>query len=496
MRRVLARWLLAALAAAGSAWFLGSQAPPAAGRPAASFVDYKPDLDAHYMGVSSCSSSSCHNDNAGKGRKGSEYTTWAGYDRHARAFQVLYDERSQRIVRNLPDSKTDDKGEVLPATEQPLCLKCHATTNGDLTTTKKGERFQLSDGVGCEACHGPAEKWLNTHYQEDFRRLSDEDKAKAGLWPMKDLSYRVKVCSSCHVGDAERGMEVNHDLIAAGHPRLSFEFAGFQAVAPRHWLEQEAKWKKEQPDLEARHWIVGQIAAARSAVKQLQVRAESAAAAEKNNKEGKPWPEFSEYGCFSCHQNLKPSELGDKAPKKDHYVGALPWGKWYLVGPETYAGLSGGKPEEAVASVGKLRELMQKPTPVAADVAEEAKKAAEALDQWAAKAAAQKPLSAADAKKVLDGLIAEGEKRAGAMDWDEAAQYYLALAAFHQAWGDLGGAPAPGLRPDLGRYRDKLRAAFPPGYDSPRDFKAQGDREKMDPALTDLFRSLREAAGK
>src|SRR5262249_30603804 len=155
------------------------------------------------------------------------FSTWASHDPHARAYRVLHDDRSARIVRNLYPDKKDVK-----AWETEICLRCHASYSGP--EQKKGERFFLSDGVGCESCHGPAEKWLTNHYRNGFAGLSDEEKARYGMRPLKDLAHRARLCAECHVGES-LDRQVNHDLMAGGHPRLVFELAGYHAMYPRHW---------------------------------------------------------------------------------------------------------------------------------------------------------------------------------------------------------------------------------------------------------------------
>src|SRR5262249_51224682 len=145
--------------------------------------------EAAWMGVATCASASCHHDNGPKGSPRSEYSTWAGYDKHARAFQVLYNERSERIVRNLYGPKAQ-------AIKEPLCLKCHAAYESD--KDRHAERFQLTDGVGCEVCHGRAEKWLTEHYRAGFKEKTLEEKAAMGLRPTKDLAYRAQLCTTCH----------------------------------------------------------------------------------------------------------------------------------------------------------------------------------------------------------------------------------------------------------------------------------------------------------
>src|SRR5579872_1302185 len=140
------------------------------GEPAAA-----PTKPVRWMGVASCAASACHHANDPRGTKGSEYSTWAAHDKHAQAYQVLYNDRSRTMIRNL--FPNDDKRE---AHHEPLCLKCHATGDGEPKAT--GPRFQLTDGVGCESCHGPAENWLAKHYQTKYKA----DLAELGMWPTKN----------------------------------------------------------------------------------------------------------------------------------------------------------------------------------------------------------------------------------------------------------------------------------------------------------------------
>src|SRR5688572_26631996 len=67
------------------------------------------------QGAASCSSVACHNFNGAKGSARSEFSTWAGDDKHSKAFSVLHNDRSTRIVRNLYGDKAKH------ATEQALC---------------------------------------------------------------------------------------------------------------------------------------------------------------------------------------------------------------------------------------------------------------------------------------------------------------------------------------------------------------------------------------
>jgi len=73
------------------------------------------------------------------------------------------------------------------ATRDRRCTVCHVAGSPEKTR---------SDGVACEACHGPAEEWLGTH----TRQNSHEASVKAGMIDTKNLEVRAKTCLACHLG--------------------------------------------------------------------------------------------------------------------------------------------------------------------------------------------------------------------------------------------------------------------------------------------------------
>jgi hypothetical protein len=103
------------------------------------------------LGVASCAQSFCH----GSARPltatqvlQNEYVTWSSFDPHSRAYDTLRSRRSAEMARRL--------GLGNPI-EAKTCLDCH-TDNP--SPELRDMKFQLDDGVGCEACHGSAEKWI------------------------------------------------------------------------------------------------------------------------------------------------------------------------------------------------------------------------------------------------------------------------------------------------------------------------------------------------
>jgi hypothetical protein len=418
-------------------------------------------------GTSSCSGRACHGGLEplpGKLIRRNEYTTWLYHDKHARAFDVLHNERSEGIARNLA-AKT---GKLIPAHKDVRCLACHVTpalANG----TAKDVVAMREDGVGCEACHGPAEKWRAPHtnptaWAETKARLGfDGVKRQYGMVVMEDLAHRAQVCAGCHVGagaDNALGLpvrDVNHDLIAAGHPRLNFEFGAFLANMPKHWLEPHEKRKDEKAGqvFDAKVWAVGQAATAMAALELLEHRAQAT---------DQPWPEFTEYDCFACHHDLsQPSWRQSKAHYGQRLPGSLPWGTWLASMPRALAAQPPFQAPEVVKALEELERFMATPYPDRQGVARLAQQAAGPLNTWLAQID-RAAYDQATVNRLMKGLA--GDHRLAAEGWDGAAQFYLAVAALNQAY------PNDQVRQATQAMSNAL--AFPAGQDSPKGVQPAG----------------------
>ncbi len=163
----------------------------------------------HYMGTGSCASSNCHGNAVPRTVVSvlqNEYVTWLKHDQHAQAWNILTASDAKRIAYQL--------GIAAPE-KDPTCTACHVSQDArNLTTT---DALLPTDGVTCESCHGPAERYLKSHAA---RGATHADNLKAGLYDLANLSSRAARCASCHFGSASAPLI--HRIYGAGHPRLSF----------------------------------------------------------------------------------------------------------------------------------------------------------------------------------------------------------------------------------------------------------------------------------
>lgn len=331
------------------------------------------------------------------------------------------------------------------------CAHCHdpegiaaAGDEGVILTTPQSGQSQAARGIGCESCHGGAKEWLSQHYQ---RGISKSSLVAAGMLDTENLLARGRLCASCHVGDGVRDM--NHDMIAAGHPPLRFELAAYHRKLTHHdpATARQSHWDDARPriatsDFETRLWAAGQITSAQSALALLESRARRAASSAEESPASAPWPELSEYDCFACHQRLRPTAGGGKLLG----LGLPTWGKW------NFALLLDQDP----LFLGDLRREMHKAFAAEPDSAERAVKPARA----AMMNAYAEDISAHSVLRQLSKTI--GDKPS----WETLCHRYLGLLAVEKAIGDefqkleLAGSVSPHQRIGFNRRRKEIDQAL------------------------------------
>ncbi len=241
-----------------------------------------------HMGVATCATSQCHG--SAVPREGSnvmqnEYVTWTQDDPHSRAYEVLNNDQSKAIAARLG---------LRAAHTAKICLDCHAD---NVSSKRRGKKFQLSDGIGCEACHGGAENWLSTHHNAPT--VGHADNVAAGMYPTEKVNDRANLCLSCHLGNNDKF--ATHRIMAAGHPRLSFELDTFTELwrtagrRPHYRVDADYGERKEAAS-HSYTWAAGLLEEGRQRLALI--------------IDGKilgdgMFPELALYDCHACHRSMK-----------------------------------------------------------------------------------------------------------------------------------------------------------------------------------------------
>ncbi|MCW3837389.1 cytochrome c family protein [Sphingomonas canadensis] len=238
---------------------------------------------AGFEGVASCAGTTCHGRMEADGAvvRQDELMRWqepsSPGGAHSRAFAVLSSRRGKQIAATL------GLGDPSAA---PACLGCHATP----VDGPKGRRFLTTDGVSCEACHGGATGWIASHYKVG---ADHADNVSRGLTALDRPAARAGVCLDCHLGSARSGQYVTHRMMAAGHPRISFEIDLFSTLQ-QHWDEDADYSRRKGGTDSVKLWAVGQAMALERSLDLF---------ASPRGTEG-AFPEFTFFDCHSCHRRI------------------------------------------------------------------------------------------------------------------------------------------------------------------------------------------------
>ena len=522
----LAVWLGATSSASGPSVAEPIAAPGPAGTPAATSATAVANASAagNYLGVASCASAACHGgpisaDPSQKWR--SSYTVWATLDKHSRAYSVLFEHRSRQIVKLLDHLADADQAKPY---EDQRCLACHS-----IGSTAHSTSNVVADGVGCELCHGPAQNWVTLHTERAW--LDSRSAANFGRLPgmtdTRNLVIRATTCAGCHVGSpAENGhpaRDVNHDLIAAGHPRLNFEFHAYLGVMPKHWTDTPGAKPnyKTDSDTHAQAWAIGQAVSADAALRLKAARA----AQQSTDAAGKTvlathGIEFSEFDCYACHHELSVSfpskrQAAAEANSTDRQAGTLSVNAWYFVSPELLmkSQFFGAQSAQSAERLKPFVDGRWSPAEKTTTSSQDAAAVSAAIHQLAELANS----ITWDSARVNDLLNRAAESSTITPTWDAAAQRFLAiealLAARRRLRAETGAAADPN-DPEIDRATARVRdsLAFPTltsrdatgqsaidgrsRVDSPQGFDPAKTHEAFDRLFALLHQSLRVEGAK
>ena len=366
------------------------------------------DADTH-LGVASCASSVCHGKLTAQANENvwlNEFRIWSSDDRHSRAYQTLLNDDSRRIARNLglPNAHT-----------AAICLDCHAD---NVPSEKRGVKFQITDGVGCEACHGGSAQWIESHTE---RNTPHADNLAKNMYPTDDPALRAVLCLKCHMGTDSQF--ATHRIMGAGHPRLSFELEAFTANQPAHYAVDDDYIARKRPVQGFNLWLSGQLVAARNYLQLLQG---------KRLQDTAITPEFALYDCHSCHHSLDDLRWSEQRRKQGLIPGQLRLQDHHLLMLRAVAEVLGGGQREALAAA--TQALLQAGQTSYAQTREQATQLAAWLDRQG-KVWLQQNYGVAQMRAIRKTLARYGE--AGDLnDFSAAEQAFLGIENLSLSIGD------------------------------------------------------------
>ena len=375
--------------------------------------------DGVHLGVGSCAGDNCHgavNRVAGARVAQNEYLIWKNRDKHAKAYAVLTGDVGKRIAANL--------GLKNGAENDPMCLSCHADY---VAPNRRGPRYQLADGVGCEACHGGASGWLGTH----ISGANHAANVAAGLYPTDDAKARAERCLSCHIGDGTMADDakraITHTIMGAGHPPMPFELDTYTAIQPAHFVVDQgylARGKKAPNDMQV--WAIGQA---------IDLDKRMAEVLDPANAPKGANPELVLFDCQACHHAMNKLQWRPRAT-----TGLGP-GKLRLYDASAVmAAIAAGRaaPQAVQQIAAHLKALHEASAAGGGDYWAGVQQQAKLLQQDAqalAAAAAAHNFDRADAKALADAVIAQGGDD---LDYSAARQETMALSSIVAAMKGLG----------------------------------------------------------
>ncbi len=145
-------------------------------------IESKQKPKAEYLGSEVCKP--CHSSEA----IGDQFSLWLRSP-HSQAVTILKSETARQIAKTVS---------VVEPARDLQCLRCHTTGGGKTDATR-------TEGVGCEACHGPGSLYHQASNHVDYidKKLAYMKAIRLGMYPVLDivdehLKNREKLCLHCH----------------------------------------------------------------------------------------------------------------------------------------------------------------------------------------------------------------------------------------------------------------------------------------------------------
>ena len=150
-----------------------------------------------YVGSEKCKM--CHKTEA----QGSQHPMWEK-SAHAKAYETLASEEAKAAAT---------KAGIEDPQKAAECLKCHVTGYG-VDAKYLGEKYNVAEGVGCEACHGAGGDYISMKTMKALAS-GEVEPASVGL-----VAPTKEVCVGCHNDKSPtfKGFEFDKMVAKIAHP--------------------------------------------------------------------------------------------------------------------------------------------------------------------------------------------------------------------------------------------------------------------------------------
>ncbi|MEE9213531.1 MAG: cytochrome c family protein [Thermodesulfobacteriota bacterium] len=149
------------------------------------YASEPPDGPNHqFIGVIKCKM--CHK----KEKKGFQYEIWVE-SAHSKAYESLATPEAKEL---------GEKYGVNNPQEDSKCLRCH-TTGHDAPPSLKGRKYNITEGVGCESCHGAGGNYYKSKVMKGISNGSIDPRSVGLIIPNEDT------CKECHNAEGPMPMK-------------------------------------------------------------------------------------------------------------------------------------------------------------------------------------------------------------------------------------------------------------------------------------------------
>ncbi len=444
-----------------------------------------PVLDSHLEmqshSIVGCKATGCHGSNVPDSKNWQRaFKIWFDQDPHSRAYTSLLSQASIKIVSRLANEELQPSSHKYLDVINAKCISCHAN--------EKAPDAERVLGADCQVCHGDAAAWGSEHYSSKWKALGARRFEGTQMLNVENIVSRARICCSCHIGELNRTQgasigldrEVDHRMMAAGHPPMHFDFESYMRRYPSHWdSKEEAVGLGSTTGMH--RWRVGKLTATTTKLNLLAARAERST---NTNAAANDWPELSEYSCTSCHHSLsQPS--GRQVRSANTIVNTIAnWDDWSV--SQLDCAIRDPSREQLQSQLALFKAQVEQRVPDPRTVAI----SAASLQRWlTVELNYVSSPSEQSAEIILPKLKSRIANIEQLRNWESATQWYIATRVLAEGLRiELSREPIPFFVEDpyLG-YSNVWKPSTQKEFDTPRIFRP----EMLDKYSKDLLQQLR-----